>query len=89
MTKYITESQKTLRNTKAYSKLIRTSKMKFLAKIVNTFHALTIFAKSSILDVRLGSENDLAIYFHIYNFNKTFIKVLKLISRTSLEKLLL
>ena len=87
MTKYITESQKTLRNTKAYSELIRM--MKFLAKIVNTFHALTIFAKSSILDVRLGSENDLAIYFHIYNFNKTFIKVLKLISRTSLEKLLL
>ena len=58
MPKYITESQRTLCNTNAYSEPIQTSKMKFLAKIVNTFQPLTISAKSSILDVRLGSEYD-------------------------------
>ena len=33
-----------------------TSKIGLFAKIVNRFHPLTIFAKSSILDVQLGSE---------------------------------
>ena len=40
----------------------RTSKMEFSAKIVNGSNSWTILAKSSILDVRLGSEYD-ADYF--------------------------
>ena len=40
----------------AYSEPSGTSKMEFFAKIVNGWKPLTIFAKSSILDIRLGSE---------------------------------
>ena len=39
-----------------YSKPSQTSKMERFAKIVNVIHLLAIFAKSSILDVWLGSE---------------------------------
>ena len=39
-----------------YSEPRRTSKMEFFEKIVNYFQPLIIFAKSSILDIRLGSE---------------------------------
>ena len=35
---------------------IQTSKMELFPKIVNTFQALTIFAKNSVVDVSLGSE---------------------------------
>ena len=40
----------------AYSELSRTSKKELFAKIVNSFQRLTFFEKSSILDVRPGSE---------------------------------
>ena len=40
----------------AYSEPYQTSKMECFAKIVNTFQALTIFAKGSILDIWQGSE---------------------------------
>ena len=42
--------------TEAYSELSRTSNMELFAKIVNGFQIL-IITKSSILDVRMGSEN--------------------------------
>ena len=47
---------KRLCNTEAYSKTSRKSKMELFTKISNGFKLLTIFAKSSILDVRLGSK---------------------------------
>ena len=40
----------------AYSEPSRIYQTELFAKIVNGFQQLTIFAKSSILDVRLGSE---------------------------------
>ena len=40
----------------AYSKHSRISKMELLAKIVNSWKSLANFAKSFILDIRLGSE---------------------------------
>ena len=43
-------------NTEDYSEPSRTSEIKHVAKIVNGFQPLTIFAECSILDVRLGSE---------------------------------
>ena len=42
--------------TDAYSEPSRTSKLELFAKIFNSFSPLTIFAKSFIADVRLGSE---------------------------------
>ena len=39
-----------------YSGPSRTSKMDLFVKIVNSFQLVTIFAKSSILDVQLGFE---------------------------------
>ena len=39
-----------------YSEPSSTSKMMLFAKIVNDFQTLTIFAKSSILFLQLGSE---------------------------------
>ena len=39
--------------------------MELLAKVVDNFQPLTIFAKNSILDGRLGSENVSAIPFEI------------------------
>ena len=41
---------------KAYLKPCQTSEIKLFAKIVNGFHPLTIFAKSSIFDVWESSE---------------------------------
>ena len=43
-------------NTETYSEPSRISQMELFAKIVNGFQPLTIFARSSILDVRLGFE---------------------------------
>ena len=40
----------------AYSEPCLRSKMELFAKIVNSFQPVTIFAKSSILDIWLGSE---------------------------------
>ena len=40
----------------AYTEPRRTSKMKYFSKIANGWKPLAIFAKSSILDVRLGSD---------------------------------
>ena len=62
----------------AYSEPTRTSKMCFLAKIVNGLESLTIFAKSSISDVRLGSEYGSASSskFLIYKYNSKFIWLL-------------
>ena len=40
----------------AYSEPSRTSKMKLFPKILNGLKQLIIFAKSSILDIRLGSK---------------------------------
>ena len=40
----------------SYSKLSRTQKMKFFAEIFNSIQPLSIFAKNSILGVRLTSE---------------------------------
>ena len=45
-----------LQNSGTYSEPNETSKMKLFANIVNSVQLLTIFAKSSILDVRLDSE---------------------------------
>ena len=41
---------------KVHSELNQTSTMKFFAKVVNCWKPLTIFVKSSTLDVWLGSE---------------------------------
>ena len=41
---------------RAYSEPCQTSKMDLFAQIVNGIHPFTIFAKSSILEVRLVSE---------------------------------
>ena len=41
----------TLYSGKAYSELCQASKMKLFVKIVNYLQSLTIFAKSSILDI--------------------------------------
>ena len=46
----------TLYSVEAYLKPCQESKMKAFLKIVNVFQSLTIFAKSSILDVWQGSE---------------------------------
>ena len=43
----------------AHSEPGQTSKMQCFAKIVNDFLSLTTFVKSSILDIRLGSETPL------------------------------
>ena len=43
----------------AHSEPGQTSKMECFAKIVNNFLSLTTFVKSSILDIRLGSETPL------------------------------
>ena len=40
-----------LHSAKAHSEPYQTSKINLFSKIVNSFHALTIFAKSSMLDV--------------------------------------
>ena len=40
-----------------YSEPSRNQRWVFFAEIVNGYQPLTIFAKSFILDVRLGSEN--------------------------------
>ena len=45
------------RNSKAYSVHSLTSKMEVFAKVVKSLQPLTIFAKSSILDVFLVSES--------------------------------
>ena len=45
-----------LSQTEAYSEPSQTSKMELIAKIINWFQALTIFAIISISYVRLGSE---------------------------------
>ena len=57
--------------TEAYSEPSRTFTMKFFAKIVNGFQALTIFGKSSILGVHLGSEYAFDIRYseHFSYFN--------------------
>ena len=41
----------------AYLEQIRTSKLVLFAKIGNSFQPLTVIAKSSILNIRLGSEH--------------------------------
>ena len=57
----------------AYSETSGTSTMEFFAKIVNGFQLLTIFAKSSLLDVRLGSEyaSD-SYYFELINKSEIY-----------------
>ena len=42
--------------TEAYSEPSQTSKMELFARIIKGFQLLTIFIKSSILDIRLGFE---------------------------------
>ena len=54
--KEVLKRDKRLCNTEAYSNTSRTSKMELFTKISNGFKLLAIFAKSSILDVRLGSK---------------------------------
>ena len=43
-------------NAEAYQEPSQAPKMELFAKIVNDFHSLTIFAKSYISDIWLGSE---------------------------------
>ena len=50
------DKQFTLYSAEAYSEPFKASKMKLFVKIVNDFQSLTIFAKSSILDVWQGYE---------------------------------
>ena len=45
-----------VRTAEVYSRPSRTSTMELFAQIVKDFQLLTIFIKSSILDIRLGSE---------------------------------
>ena len=45
-----------IRTAKVYSETSQTSWMELFAKIVKSFQLLTIFIKSSILDIRLGFE---------------------------------
>ena len=56
----------------AYSEPYQTSKMELFAKIVNDFQPLTIFAKSSVVDVWQGS---LAIFTGSNWFQKFFEKL--------------
>ena len=59
----------------AYAEPCKTSKMEFSAKIVNGIQPLTIFAKSSVLEVWQGSEYDSeleVIYFHSSKIYTTF-----------------
>ena len=42
--------------TEAYSELTQTSKLELFGKIVKRFQSTAIFAKSSILDVWVGSK---------------------------------
>ena len=44
------------------------SKMEIFAKTVNSFQTLSIFAKSCILDVWLGSECDFAVDFETIQY---------------------
>ena len=48
--------------TESYSEPKRTSKMDLLKKIINDWKPLTIFAKNSILDIRLGFEYGFDMY---------------------------
>ena len=54
--KYALEGKTLEANSEAYSEPCRTSKMEVLGKIVSRFLFLTIFTKSSILDVWQDSE---------------------------------
>ena len=47
--------------------LLKHRRWRSFAKIVNSFHPVTIFAKSSILNVWLGSEYASIIYIHIFS----------------------
>ena len=61
----------------AYSEPSGTSKMEVFAKIVNSCQPLIIFAKSSILDVWLGSELRLwTSCFEIRDRHKTLLLIL-------------
>ena len=60
----------------AYSEPSRTYKMELFAKVVNRFHSLSIFAKCSILDVRLHSERASTL---INSYNKVLFFFGKLI----------
>ena len=51
----------------AYSKTSQTSKIELFKKIVNGWKPLTIFAKSFILDVLLGSGHTFAVISYIDN----------------------
>ena len=53
-----------------YSELYQTSKVELLAKIVNRISLLTIFVKSSNLDVWLGSESA-SYHIHPTDDNQT------------------
>ena len=48
--------------TGAYSEPRQISKMEFFSRIVHVFQIVTVFAKDSISDVRLGSEYVYALY---------------------------
>ena len=53
-----------------YSELCQTSKVELLAKIINRISLLTIFIKSSNLDVSLGSESA-SYHIHPTDNNQT------------------
>ena len=53
-------------STEAYPEPSQTSKMELFAKIVNGFYPLTIFGKSFILDIWLGSVCAPRIYVNKY-----------------------
>ena len=61
----------------------RTSKMELFVEIVNDFQPLTIFAKSSILNVRLGSEYTSEIFN--FSWTKELTIALMLKSRNQLN----
>ena len=55
--------------TGVYSEPRQISKMELFSRIVHVFQSLTIFAKDSISDVRLGSEYISALYEYISSLN--------------------
>ena len=70
---------------KVYSEPSWTYKIELFAKMFNSWKSLTIFAKNSILDVRLGSEYASLLQFLNVNFEEIIFVLaeLHLLARTS------
>ena len=72
-TRYLTIENKKRFPTEAHSEPSRTSKMDLFVKIVDGWRPLTNFAKSSILDGRLGSKDVYRSRLEKYPFSTTVL----------------